>query len=83
MQDYLLHNVYLSGEGVEKDRQGRRLIADLFAAFIADPGLLPDRYGTRIPADGLPRVTCDYIAGMTDRFCAKEHQRVCGGPAAR
>jgi dGTPase len=75
LQDFLLHNVYLSGDGVEKDRQGQQMIADLFAAFLANPALLPDRYRSRIPAAGLPRVTCDYIAGMTDRFCAKEHQR--------
>ena len=27
------------------------------------------------------RVVADYIAGMTDRFAAKEHQRLCGGRA--
>ncbi|MCK4625646.1 MAG: hypothetical protein KAV00_10075 [Phycisphaerae bacterium] len=25
--------------------------------------------------DGLYRVICDYIAGMTDRFCRNEYQK--------
>ena len=76
MQDFLLHNVYMSGDGLEKYRQGQQMIADLFAAFIANPQLLPDRYRSRLISDGLHRVTCDYIAGMTDRFCRQEHERV-------
>ena len=33
------------------------------------------------PAPKKERVVADYIAGMTDRFAAKEHQRLCGGRA--
>ena len=36
---------------------------------------------TNPPALKKERVVADYIAGMTDRFAAKEHQRLCGGRA--
>ena len=42
-------------------------------AYAGDPGLLPERYRRRVDADGLHRVICDYIAGMTDRFCKAQH----------
>jgi dGTPase len=29
--------------------------------------------------DGWPRAICDYLAGMTDRYAIKEHQRLVGG----
>lgn len=32
----------------------------------------------RAPISSLPRVVADYIAGMTDRFAIREHQRLCG-----
>ena len=53
-----------------------RVIRELFAAYQAEPALLPGRYARRIAADGLHRVICDYIAGMTDRFCRAEHRRL-------
>jgi dGTPase len=78
LQDFLMKNVYLRGENAQRDREATKIIRDLFAAYTADPGLLPDRYQRMIEADGLHRVACDYIAGMTDRFCRQEHQKICG-----
>ncbi|HUS92717.1 MAG TPA: dNTP triphosphohydrolase [Phycisphaerae bacterium] len=85
MQDFLLRNVYLRGENAEHDDLARRVLGELFAAFVADPALLPERYGRRIGTDAastLHRVTCDYLAGMTDRFCLQQHARLCGGASA-
>ncbi|RPI63753.1 MAG: deoxyguanosinetriphosphate triphosphohydrolase, partial [Planctomycetaceae bacterium] len=76
VQDFLLHEVYIHPRAAEKDRQTRQIITDLFEAFTADPKLLPARYQSRIATDGLHRVTCDYIAGMTDRYCKEEHQKI-------
>jgi len=78
MQDFLLANVYLDPRNAERERTSRRLIRELFGAMTADPTRLPDRYRGRIDADGLHRVACDYVAGMTDRFCRAEHERICG-----
>ena len=76
MQDFLLHNVYLCGENIAHDCEGRAMIRGLFEAFAADASLLPPRYAKRIEADGLYRVVCDYIAGMTDRYCKQQHERL-------
>jgi len=78
MQAFLLESVYLAGPNAHKDRQSRKVIGELFAAYVADPALLPRRYQVRIDADGLHRTVCDYIAGMTDRFCLTEHARIRG-----
>ena len=40
---------------------------------MAAPHRLPERFRSRIGAQPSARVVCDYIAGMTDRFCAAEH----------
>jgi dGTPase len=79
LQDFLLTNVYLRGANAEKDCQARKVISELFSAYVADLRLLPQRYRGRMDRDGLHRVACDYIAGMTDRFCLQQHQAVCGG----
>jgi len=78
MQTFLLENVYLAGPNADKDRHSRKVISELFGAYIDNPALLPQRYQARIDADGLHRTACDYIAGMTDRFCLTEHARILG-----
>jgi dGTPase len=52
------------------------MIRELFAAYVASPTELPERFALRTAEQGSERVICDYIAGMTDRFCAREHARL-------
>ncbi len=76
MQDFLLRNVYRHPRCVEEDERGGEIIRRLFEAYTNDPSLLPRRYEKRIAQQGLHRVACDYIAGMTDRFCKAEYERI-------
>jgi dGTPase len=59
--------------------QARRILAEMFALFQAEPEVLPaewyERSQGRDPADQA-RVICDYIAGMTDRYAIEEHRRL-------
>jgi dGTPase len=55
--------------------KARRVIAELFAVFLADPHLLPPRHQARAVVDKA-RAIADYIAGMTDRYALKEHRRL-------
>ena len=52
------------------------MIHGLFSAYRRDPAKLPARFSARIDDQGPERVICDYVAGMTDRFCASEHDRL-------
>ena len=78
MQNFLLDEVYLCDANAAHNRRGRRIITELFNLYVSDANLLPERYRRRLDREGLHRVTCDYIAGMTDRFCRNEHARLTG-----
>ena len=59
--------------------KGKRVVRDLFGAFLDDPMLLPTDHcgqceGPRIEVTA--RVVCDYIAGMTDRYAVEEHRKI-------
>ncbi len=77
LQGFLHREVYTNDAARPKAAAGRQCIADLFGHFIDHPSSLPSRYAGRIDGDGVHRVVCDYIAGMTDRFCTREHARLC------
>ncbi|MBN8521847.1 MAG: deoxyguanosinetriphosphate triphosphohydrolase [Alphaproteobacteria bacterium] len=60
-----------------------RIVPDLFNAFMKRYALLPDHWQERVEeAGGLidniaqARIVCDYIAGMTDRYAIREHERL-------
>jgi len=76
LQQFLLHKVYVHPRGTDAREQARTTIGGLFAAYTGDASLLPDRYRKRIDDEGLHRVTCDFIAGMTDRYCLEAHAKL-------
>lgn len=60
-----------------------RIVGDLFTAFHSQYQLLPDNWQTRVKQAGAPdnpellaRIVSDYIAGMTDRYAIREHERL-------
>jgi len=59
--------------------QARRILAEMFSLFLAEPDVLPsvwfEKSQNRDEA-GRARVVCDYIAGMTDRFAIEEHRKL-------
>jgi dGTPase len=78
LEDFLLHRVYRHEEIAEMDEKGRRMVLCLFETYGDDPSRLPQRYARRIEDQGLHRVVCDYIAGMTDRYCRAVYQSLTG-----
>jgi dGTPase len=55
--------------------RARQVVAELFAAYLARPWEMPEDFAG---AADLHRAVADYIAGMTDRFALREHQRLTG-----
>jgi dGTPase len=76
LKDFLLRNMYRHYRVVRMGDKAGRIVKDLFQAFVDEPLQLPPRFQERISKDGLQRVICDYIAGMTDRFAMDEHRKL-------
>ncbi|MGA8109241.1 MAG: dNTP triphosphohydrolase [Acidobacteriaceae bacterium] len=75
-KDFLYRNLYLCDDLKRGHEQAARVIADLFAAWMADPSLLPPSHFGQVEQEGAPRVIADYIAGMTDHFVLEMHRSV-------
>ena len=61
--------------------KGQKIVTELFDAFATDAKRLLDErtYAKSVDGGGdtpLPRVICDYIAGMTDEYATKQYQRL-------
>ena len=75
LKRFLRINLYQHYQVVRMTNKAKRVIADLFRAFMDEPRLLPPQYQTRAEADRA-RTAADYIAGMTDRYAMREHRRL-------
>jgi len=77
LKDFLMKHLYRHYQVVRMAEKARRVMTELFAAFLAEPQQLPPHIlGRRGANVSLPRVISDYIAGMTDRFVLQEHRRL-------
>jgi len=71
LEQFLLANFYHHETLVAAAARARDWLTELFHQLCRDPGRMPGYFRGFIPDWGLPRTVCDYIAGMTDRYCLK------------
>lgn len=76
LEAFLKDRVYRHPRLIRMDTKAKRLVHEMFNAYVAEPRLLPPRFVRRIAEQGTHRVVCDYVAGMTDRFCQDEYKRL-------
>ena len=76
LKSFLSEHLYHHYQVLRMTTKARRIIHDLFAAFVAEPRLLPPQYQLMATTESVTRATADYIAGMTDRYSMKEHRRL-------
>ena len=78
LKSYLFKSFYRHYRVVRMATKAERLLADLFNAYVLQPLQLPPEVQQRVQThpEGLHRVVCDYIAGMTDRYAIQEHKRL-------
>ncbi len=71
LEQFLLRNFYHHERLVEAAAKVRHWLPELFGQLCREPDRMPSYFRGFIPDYGLPRAVCDYIAGMTDRYCLK------------
>lgn len=69
LEETLLNNMYLHPELKNSAKKTEQWLTKLFESCCKNPDSMPGSYKKLIPEFGVERSVCDYIAGMTDRFC--------------
>ena len=75
LKSFLHDNLYRHYRVMRMTAKARKIVRELFDAFIAEPRLLPVDHQARAAELG-PRAISDYVAGMTDRYAIREHRRL-------
>lgn len=75
LKQFLLRNLYRHPQVMDTTGRAKLVVRELFGAFLDRPQDMGGGFDGR--ADRR-RAIADYIAGMTDRFAAREHERLTG-----
>jgi dGTPase len=75
-KQYLYDHLYTCPELTIEHDKAEEVVTALFDFWMDSPGELPEGYLAEVPAEGLPRVVADYIAGMTDAYILLQYAQV-------
>lgn len=75
LQRFLFRDLYRHPRVMQTANQAKEVVRELFAAYLDGAAEMPTSFAQRA---GRHRAVADYIAGMTDRFAIREHERLTG-----
>jgi dGTPase len=75
LKRFLFKELYRHPQVNETTARAKQVIAELFTAYVHQPDEMQVDFAQR---EDLHRAVADYIAGMTDRFAVREHERLTG-----
>ncbi|TPE58457.1 deoxyguanosinetriphosphate triphosphohydrolase [Sandaracinobacter neustonicus] len=81
LRAYLMRTMYTHASVKRIRAPAEQMVEDLFAAWHASPGELPEGWRDRCKTEEEPwraRIVGDYVAGMTDRFAIRQHRKLTG-----
>jgi dGTPase len=76
LKQFLFRNLYRHPQVMETTERAAQVVSELFVLYMERPGECPSIASQ--PGEPPARAIADYIAGMTDRFAIREHQRLSG-----
>ena len=87
LKTFLLQNLYRHPQVMQMTGNAKQVVAELYQIFVAAPQEMQPGFSAKAAAarassanqpSQVERIVADYIAGMTDRFAAREHERLTG-----
>jgi dGTPase len=75
LKRFLFANLYRHPQVMATTQQASDVVRGLFDAYLDRPGDMRSSFAERLDRH---RAVADYIAGMTDRFAMREHERLTG-----
>jgi dGTPase len=77
-KEFLYQNLYYASSLDSEKTDAEQIIRELFSLYTKHPTNLPASYQEKARQEPLPRVVCDYIAGMTDNYIYEQYEKHCG-----
>jgi dGTPase len=72
----LTEQLYRHYRTLKMAEKAKRFLKEIFVEYVRTPRQLPPAFQHLLREQGPYRAICDYLAGMTDRYCQDEYRRL-------
>lgn len=74
--EFLYERVYWNPMAKSEESKVGGILGGIYEYYMKNPDKLPEDYKALSERDGLSRVVCDYVAGMTDKFAISKYSEI-------
>lgn len=71
LRAFMFERVYVGSVAKLEESKAERMIREIYLELVTHPDKLPQDMQILVATDGIHRVVCDYVAGMTDRYAIR------------
>ena len=76
LRSFMFERVYRNPVAKGEEVKARRIIQELYKYYLEHPEKLPEDFQPQLDLEGLSRVVCDYVAGMTDKYAVYKFEEI-------
>ena len=76
LRTFLFARVYRNPVAKGEESKARGILQGLYTYYSQHPERLPEDFVPQLDFDGISRVICDYIAGMTDKYAVYKYEEI-------
>ena len=76
LRAFMFERVYRNPVAKGEESKAKDMLQKLFEFYYQHPDQLPEDFQPQMSFDGLERIVCDYIAGMTDNYAVDKYTEI-------
>ena len=76
LRKFMFQRVYTNPVAKGEESKAKDIIRRLFEYYSKHPDKLPADFLPQLDFDGMDRIVCDYIAGMTDKYAIYKYSEI-------
>lgn len=76
LRKFMFRNVYTNPVAKGEESKAKDIIRSLFEYYVKHPEKLPADFQPQLDFEGMNRIVCDYIAGMTDKYAIYKYSEI-------
>ena len=76
LRAFMFERVYRNPVAKSEESKAKDMLKRLFEYYCNHPTALPEDFQPQLSFDGLERIVCDYIAGMTDHYAVDKYTEI-------
>ncbi len=76
LRSFMFERVYKNPVAKGEESKARQILQQLFEYYVRYPERLPPDFQPQLDFDGIERIVCDYIAGMSDKYAMYKYEEL-------